>query len=449
MGVRNKKVLIVSYLFPPAGGVAVQRALSLAKYLPESGFEVHVLRASNPAAPVLDPGLLKHVPKSVTVHQALTLELPFAFRQKVWGWLSGSKTKSPQGASGRAGRSRGWKSFVTRGVRRILCPEPEVLWVPLALRKARQIVRQHGIDTVLVTAPPFSAFLVGNALKREFPGIQLISDFRDSWLDFYHKTFDYQQGDYTRRRSQQIERETAQASDFVVTVTQSIRGELRQRYPEEPDEKFIHIPNGYDPDIFPRFKPCRPTEGKIVVTHLGTVYAASSPRYFLDALDGMPEPIRSAFEVRFIGRIADEERGTIESRNQPVRAIGFLPQSEALRKFEETHYALLVMTDAASLTGKLFEYLATGRPILAIAPRDGEIARILRETGGGWCVDPEDRAGLAEMIRQAYERARGGANGFQPNWAAIQRYERPRLVAEFGGLMSKRENDRVKVEVMR
>ena len=97
--------------------------------------------------------------------------------------------------------------MVTGLVRRVLSPEPEVLWVPFALRKARRIVRRHGIEVVLVTAPPFSAFLVGNALKREFPYLTLVSDFRDEWLKFYLGTFDFQKGDYTRRRAAEIERE--------------------------------------------------------------------------------------------------------------------------------------------------------------------------------------------------------------------------------------------------
>jgi len=234
-----------------------------------------------------------------------------------------------------------------------------VLWVPFALRKARRIVRQNGIDAVLVTAPPFSAFLVGNALKREFPALKLISDFRDSWLQFYSATFDFQQSDHIRRRSAEIERETVERSDYVVTVTHSIRTELRTRYPEQPDEKFVFIPNGYDPEVFDKFQPRRHGGEKIVITHLGTVYAASSPGPFLDALAAMPEQIRSAFEVRFVGRVTEPERRRIEAYGSLVRMQGFMPQAEALRQLEETDYALVVMTDAASLTGKLLEYLAT------------------------------------------------------------------------------------------
>src|SRR5262249_30299379 len=156
-------ILIISYLFPPAGGIGVQRALSLARYLPASGFEVHVLRASNAAAPVFDPGLCKRVPASVQVHGSFTPEAPFWLRHTVWNWLSKKKKPGPEQKPAAApsspaapsNSSGGLKSLATRAIRRILSPEPEVLWYPFALRAASRVVRRLGIDTVLVTAPPF------------------------------------------------------------------------------------------------------------------------------------------------------------------------------------------------------------------------------------------------------------------------------------------------------
>ena len=133
-----------------------------------------------------------------------------------------------------------------------------MLWAPFAIRKARQIVRRHGIEAVLVTAPPFSAFLVGNALKREFPDLKLISDFRDEWLSFYLKDFEFQSSDYTRRRAEAIERETVELSDLVVAVARSSLREIRSRYPEQPDGKFLLLPNGYDPAGVCRIRPAAP-----------------------------------------------------------------------------------------------------------------------------------------------------------------------------------------------
>ena len=432
----KQRILIISYLFPPAGGIAVQRALSLAKYLPECGYDVHILSARNAAGPVRDPELLRQVPAGVRLHQAFTPEIPFGVRQWLWKRLSGGGKARPAQASTAGKRRFSVKGLVTDAVKRMLCPEPEVLWVPFALRQARRIVKKYGIETVLVTAPPFSAFLVGNALKEQFPDLKLVSDFRDDWLRFYLGEFDYQKSDYTRRRAIEIERRTVELSDKVVVVTETMLAHIRARYPDQNPQKFALIPNGYDPGTFSAFQP-RPHSGqKVIVSHVGTVYSASSPRYYLDALDAMAADIRSSIETRFIGRVAAEEAHFLASRKSTVQALGFMPQDAAVRQMEEADYLLLVMTDAASLTGKLFEYLATGKPILAIVQPDGEVARILHETGAGWYAAPHDAAGIRSLLQQAYQRARNPQCGFKPNWEAIRRFERPRLAAEFGKLLA-------------
>src|ERR1035438_6598923 len=182
---KKARLLIVSYWFPPAGGIPVQRALSLARYLPECGIEGHVLAPKNPPSPQNDPALLDLIPAEVTVHRAFTPMPPSGMRQKLW------KMISPGAKGGGAARSAaparaGWKSRLSGFVRRLLTPDPEVVWTPLPRRKARWIVKKYHIDAVMVTAPPFSSFLVTNALKREFPKLKLISDFRDDWRSEEH-----------------------------------------------------------------------------------------------------------------------------------------------------------------------------------------------------------------------------------------------------------------------
>src|SRR5580698_6441386 len=122
------KILLVSYLFPPVGGIGVQRALSLAKYLPRCGYEIHVLKASNAGGPVQDPELTRQIPQEVPVYKAFTPEIPFAIRQKIWSRLSGGGTGQSQAAAGTS--SGGWKRALRRIATRIMCPEPEILWVP-------------------------------------------------------------------------------------------------------------------------------------------------------------------------------------------------------------------------------------------------------------------------------------------------------------------------------
>jgi glycosyltransferase involved in cell wall biosynthesis len=433
-GATEIRLLLISYLFPPSGGIAVQRALSLAKYLPPEGFRVHVLKAKNAAGPADDPALLEQVPPEVTIHEAFTPEIPFALRQRIWKFLKRSGRSSGSGkvaAGAVAARPGGWKALAGQLARRIFNPEPEILWVPFALRQARRIVRRHGIQAVLVTAPPFSAFLVGTALKREFPGLKLISDFHDEWLSFYLQDFDFQNSAATRKRAEQIERETADASDLVVAVTESSLAEIRNRYRHLPDSRFTCIHNGYDPEVIRRVEHSSASRERVIVSHIGTVYKTASPRYYLDALDRLPEGLRSRFETRFIGRISPEETEILQNRKSTVREMGFLPQREAMRYVGETDYLLLTMTNDISLPGKLFEYLALGKPIFALARRDSEVFRILQRTRSGTCVDFADPEALGAALA-GVARGVGEGAAFEPDWDEIRRFERPRLARNYG-----------------
>jgi hypothetical protein len=434
----RKRILLISYLFPPAGGIAVQRALSLAKYLPGAGFEVRVLRAGNAAAPVRDIALTRQIPAEVTVHSAFIPEVPFWLRHTIWSWLSRRRQPSSgESTAPEKGKSSGPKEWLTGLIRRVLCPEPEVLWYPFALRQASRIIRRYQIDTVVVTAPPFSAFLIGNALKRRFPQITYVADFRDEWLSFYLKDFDFQNSDYTRRRAIQIERDTIESADLVVAVTESSLSEIRSRYPDQPDEKFTCVSNGFDPDAFKSYRPEPNREPKLVVTHVGTVYKTASPKFYLDALDDLPEDIRAQIETRFVGRISDGERRELEGRRSAVQVIGFLPQDQALQHMQRTDCLLLTMTNEISLPGKLYEYLAARKPIIALTPAGSELDRFMRQAKAGWGVDHRDSESIKRLLAMLSEQKTG--TGQVENRIAddlfVQSYERPRLVRRYAQAM--------------
>ncbi|MBI5086329.1 MAG: glycosyltransferase [Acidobacteria bacterium] len=434
---RAPRLLLISYLFPPAGGIAVQRMLSVARYLPDLGFQVHVLSASNPGVPTLDEKLLDSIPRQVRVTRVWSPEVPFALRQALWR-MAGKKPGSTAGEPdpGQPPRSSFWKSVA----RRVFSPDPEVVWVPFARRAARRIVREQKIDVVVVSAPPFSSFMVGNALKEEFPSIRLVSDFRDEWLDFYLNTFEFYRHDSIRAKARVIEQETVRRSDLVLSITGSCVKRIRGRYPDLPESRFRCLPNGFDPAAFEGFQ-ARPHGGpRIRVAHVGTVYPTSTPRYYLDALESLEPGQRDVFETHFVGRITDQERPYLQGRSAHIVERGFVPQAEAIREMEQADVLLLNMTDPNFASGKIFDYLATGKPILAISPTGGEVDEVIRNTGAGWLADPSDPAALRRILLEIIERARSGSLAGASLPEKVREFSRPvlarRMASELQALLS-------------
>ncbi|HVP85191.1 MAG TPA: glycosyltransferase [Rhizomicrobium sp.] len=429
------RILLISYLFPPMGGIGVQRALSIARYLPGMGFELHVLRAPNAAGPVMDPALVNLVPEDVQVHSAFTPEIPFSLRQKAWQWLNRAKRKPATPAPAPVVSKR--QPLLGRIIRKVLAPEPEILWVPFALRAAKRIIRRHKIDAVIVTAPPFSAFVVGNRLKRIFPQVKFIADFRDEWLEFYINNNAFQNNPYARKRAVEIERETIERADAVISVTDMSLATIRKRYPEQPDAKFHRIANGYDPAAFTGFKARENETAKLIVTHMGTAYLNSSPRYYAAALNGLPEEVRDGIVTRFVGRVEDAEKELLQNAKSEIQLLGFMPQQKALGYLEDTDYVLMTMTDKISMPGKAYEYLATGKPFLTIAAGDSEVGNFIRQTGAGYCADPNDVEEIRAMILKAFEGKKQRLTPPAPAASVVAQYARPQLVQQFADLLNK------------
>jgi glycosyltransferase involved in cell wall biosynthesis len=433
-----KNLLLISYLFPPAGGISVQRALSFATYLPDLGVKVHVMSARNAASPVNDPGLLERLPASVTRHYAFTPELSFQTQRKLWALLGLQKaasTAAPALKAKNAGSGgKGLGKWISKMARTLLSPDPQILWLPFVTRSASRIIRNHNIDTVMITAPPFSALKAGVTLKRRFPHIRLVSDFRDDWIGWYIQQFDFLKNDSIRKCSETIERAVVEASDIVLVVTRMMLDSYRSRYPDQPAAKFVHIDNGYDPAAVKALPPSVRVGNTIRVTHVGTVYLASSPRHYFQALDSLPPELRSRFETRYVGRIAESEAAYFEDRPH-VQRLGFLPQQEALREMQHCDFLLVTMVDALCSTGKLFEYLGSGRPILAISPRGGEVERLILDTKAGLCAPPDEPEAIRAMLVEAARRLDSGGKVTEPDWDVIRRYERPRLVEELAKVL--------------
>jgi glycosyltransferase involved in cell wall biosynthesis len=429
-------VLLISYLFPPAAGIGSPRALSYARYLPDHGCRVFVLTAKFATTPYNDTRLLAKVPPETVVSRAFNPEVPYAFRDRIWKRVAPPRLAPDlqREASAKSGGSlwlRPAKAALRRMIERIACPDAQVGWAHFATRAAIRLIEKHDIDTVLCNIPPYSTMRIAVAVKRRYPRLKLIADIRDDWVGYYLPYFDSAATEYKRKLAVKLERELMECADYVSAVTPAQSRQIRERYPDQPSEKFLYHSNGYDPDVFRDFHSREHAGPGIVVTYFGSVYGnpVYSPKRYLDAVDGLPEELRSRVETRFIGRVAAEAAPVLAGRKSSVRQLGFMPQEQGIRYLEESDCLLLIANDPGTHAGKLFDYLATGKPILALTPPDGEIGRVIRETGTGWCVDPENPAAIHDALISLGRRLQSGTEALQPNREAIRFYSWPEIVA--------------------
>ena len=427
-------VLLVTYHFPPAGGVGVLRAASLARYFPAEGIRLDVLTARNASVVGSDPSLLKEIPAEVTIHRSVTLDLPFGIKKGIKRLISGARAPVGKAAAPVTAKS----TLVRRALEEVLLPDPQVTWLPILTRAARRLVRRRNIDLVLITAPPFSTLLLVEKLRKEFPELAIVVDFRDEWITTAIDLVGFSRTERARRVARNTEASAVANATAVVAVTEAARCEIRSRYPQEPEEKFLLIPNGFDatrlrssaPSSVPR------SGGKVVVTHIGSVYPSTEPSTLVQALLSLPPKVRSRFKLRFIGHIEEPRfRDSLLQLGEMVELKGYLPQHEALAAMNETDYVLLVQHGHLNVAAKFYDYIGGGKPILALIRPDGPERSLLEELNAGWWAGSRDVEGIRQLFLEAAVRGDSLLSEFQPDKKKISQYERKLLAQRYARLL--------------
>jgi glycosyltransferase involved in cell wall biosynthesis len=377
------KVLLITLYFPPAGGGGVQRPLKLAQYLPALGIETHVLAPDDPKWVHRDPDL--RVPTQAWVHRVRYV---------------GPRARKPAEEL-RAAEGLG-RALVQAQVtaRRLLVPDASVTWNLTAIPAAIRIVRREGIDAVITTSPPGSIHFVGAAVKQA-TGARWLADLRDPLVANPHRRADTAATRARQAANQQLARLVARRADAISCVSDAIAEEVRGL---EPRGVVRTIANGCDFDDFAGLE-YRPSK-RFRITHAGSFFGRRDPRPFLQALhDSGVDAV-----ARFVGDFRSSDREWAESLGlgDRLELIPYAPRSESLRLQRDSEALLLLVPDAGGrgkgvLSGKVFEYLAAGRPILAVVPPDGAAAELIRKTDAGIVVAPGD----VEGIRGALESLHG------------------------------------------
>jgi glycosyltransferase involved in cell wall biosynthesis len=394
------KLLLVTMYFPPAGGGGVQRPLKFATYLPALGIETHVLAPDDPK----------------WVHEDADLPLP------TQAWIHRARYIGPGGrriADELHGRS-GVDLLLRRGStigRRLLLPDENVTWNATAIPKAISIVRSEGIDVVLTTSPPASVHLIGAAVKKA-TGVMWVADLRDSIVLHAHRRADGMGARAKQKARAGVARLVARQADAVVTAAEAITEETRGL---SPVGRLVTITNGSDFDDFAGLPYARTDRFRL--THAGSFFGKRDPKPFLRALaaSGLED-----VTVRFLGDFRPGDRAVVEELGLAgrVELVPHVPRRESLRLQRESDALLLLIPDAGGrgrgiLSGKVFEYLAAERPILAVVPPDGAAAQLVRETGAGVVAAPEDVDAIRDALLELHARWRDGGLDeapLSPDW---------------------------------
>ncbi len=384
------KVLLVTMYFPPAGGGGVQRPLKFATHLPELGIETHVLAPDDPKWIHVDSDL--QPPTLAWVHRARYL---------------GPKGRKPaEELHGTTGLERATKQLQLAG-RRLLVPDENVSWNLTAIPAAIRIVKREGIDVVVTTSPPSSVHLVGAAVKRA-TGIPWVADLRDSVVAHPHRDAERLVVRIKEQGEHAVAKLIARSANAIVCVSDAIAEEMRER---NPRGSVTTIANGSDFDDFAGLEH-RPSE-RFRLTHTGSFFGKRDPRPFLTALK---QSDLADVVVRFLGdfRSADREWAEQLGLGDRLELIDYAPRRRSLELQRDSEALLLLIPEAGGrgkgvLSGKVFEYIAAERPILALVPPDGAAAALIRDAGAGVVVAPEDVDGIAQALRDLHGRWRDGS----------------------------------------
>jgi len=407
---------------------------------------VDVLTARNAPAVGKDFTLLRQVPETVTVHRCWTLDLPFWLRKSVKKAITGGRGKPSSATAPQPGSSASTAASVPASSKRgnplkqlignLLLPDPQVGWLPFALPAAVRIIRRRQIDAVLITVPPFSSVKLVPRLRKLFPSLPILVDFRDEWISTTLDLMSFNSNSRARTVALETERDAVRDATAVVLVTEAARRELQTRYPNVPADKFLCIPNGYDltPPSAESPQPARRPQGqKITLTYIGTVYGSTAPGSFVEAIRGLPEAVRSRIHLRFIGHIETPAyREQLISLGDTIELKGFVPQAEALAAIQDTDYLLLITHDRINVAAKFYDYLGGGRPILGAVHPQGDVRRLLEETRAGMWADVDDPDAIRGMLMEAVEAA---SSRQQPDFERIAAYHRRPITATYAATL--------------
>lgn len=394
-----ERILIVSYYWPPAGGPGVQRWLKFAKYLPDFGYEPIIYTPENPNYPLVDEELVKEIPEGIKV-----LKQPIKEPYRIASLFSKNKSKSLSAGIIPQARKQSLLDKVLLWIRgNFFIPDARIGWVAPSVSYLKKYIQEYNINTVITTGPPHSMHLIGCQLKEQL-NIKWIADFRDPWTTIgYHKEL--------KLTKKSIEKHIALESRVLTTADEIIvtSKSTKKEFAALTTKPITVITNGYDVEYVGRIT----RDEKFSLAHIGSFLSNRNPRVLWKAIVELRKEnkeFKEAFQLKLIGKISQEIQDVIAEFHleECTLNLGYVSHHEALIEQRKSQVLLLVEIDSedtkAIIPGKLFEYMAAERPILAIGPDEADFFEIIKETNTGKIALYDEKDRIKEILLDYFEK---------------------------------------------
>lgn len=443
----TKKILIISYYWPPAGGPGVQRWLKFVKYLPDFGWEPTVFIPENPSYPIVDETLQKDVPKNLKIIKTKIWE-PYQLAEKF-----GKDNKKFKAGQFDVGENQSWKSKLSIFVRgNFFIPDARIFWVKPSVEFLEKYLKANHYDVLVTTGPPHSLHLIGLNLKKKLPNLKWIADFRDPWTEIsYYKHLKLTK--FADKKHRNFEEQVFRNADITLATSYTDAENFRKK-----GANAFCVTNGFDVsdsvielerdrEKSPSHHHSNSPIHKFTLSYIGVLEQLRNPEILWETLDELiqeNEDFRNDFELKFVGRLDDKILQKIEnsSLKNHLTNLGYQTHKVALNHMQNS--SVLLMTNFPQdsskgiIPGKIFEYLATGKTILSFGPKDADVEKILNETKTGKHFGYDEKESLKQFILETYDRWKSG--NLNQNAENIEQFSRKNLTKKLVDLMNENLN---------
>ncbi len=392
-----RKVLIITYYWPPSGGAGVQRWLKFSKYLRDFGWEPIIYTPENPEAPAIDNSLEKDIPEGITILRQPIFE-PYSVYKRFVGMKPGDKVNAGfLQEKERPGRAEGFSVWL-RG--NFFIPDARRFWISPSVKFLKKYMTDHPVDAIVSTGPPHSMHMIALSLHQKLH-IPWLADFRDPWtgIDFYHQLKLTSLADQLHHK---LEKKVLSSATAISVISKDMLNEFNQIVKRE----YKLVTNGYDEqDISPL--PQNQLDSKFTISHIGSINPSRNPIHLWNVLAEMikENPLfAKALRIKLVGKVDIDVLKSLEESGltKYLSRIEYMPHQDVMREIQKSQVLLLLINNTPNakgiLTGKIFEYLGSGRPILSIGPENGDAAVILTESEAGHTADFENEKAMHRIL---------------------------------------------------